>query len=189
MTIERIDPPDLFDSSPYGFSQVVVATGGRTVYCAGQVAWDAEKEIGAPDALGEQTRRALVNLERALSAAGGTLRDIVSVRVYIVGEHIRNGAVIRAALVEETTAQGEAQAVGTLSLVYDHHHSDLAQRLTELQHDVHDLIVTTLHIHLDHDNCLEVLVLRGRSAEISGLAQRILAVKGVKHGQLALSAV
>ena len=96
---------------------------------------------------------------------------------------------IRAALVEETTAQGEAQAVGTLSLVYDHHHSDLAQRLTELQHDVHDLIVTTLHIHLDHDNCLEVLVLRGRSAEISGLAQRILAVKGVKHGQLALSAV
>lgn len=96
---------------------------------------------------------------------------------------------IRAALVEETTAQGEAQAVGTLSLVYDHHHSDLAQRLTELQHDVHDLIVTTLHIHLDHDNCLEVLVLRGRSDEISGLAQRILAVKGVKHGQLALSAV
>ena len=96
---------------------------------------------------------------------------------------------IRAALVEETTAKGEAQAVGTLSLVYDHHHSDLAQRLTELQHDVHDLIVTTLHIHLDHDNCLEVLVLRGRSDEISGLAQRILAVKGVKHGQLALSAV
>ena len=96
---------------------------------------------------------------------------------------------IRAALVEETTAKGEAQAVGTLSLVYNHHHSDLAQRLTELQHDVHDLIVTTLHIHLDHDNCLEVLVLRGRSDEISGLAQRILAVKGVKHGQLALSAV
>lgn len=96
---------------------------------------------------------------------------------------------IRAALVEETTAKGEAQAVGTLSLVYDHHHSDLAQRLTELQHDVHDLIVTSLHIHLDHDNCLEVLVLRGRSDEISGLAQRILAVKGVKHGQLALSAV
>ena len=96
---------------------------------------------------------------------------------------------IRAALVEDTTAQGEARAVGTLSLVYNHHHSDLAQKLTELQHDVHDLIVTSLHIHLDHDNCLEVLVLRGRSDEISGLAQRILAVKGVKHGQLALSAV
>ena len=95
---------------------------------------------------------------------------------------------IRAALVEETTAREDAPAVATLSLVYNHHHSDLAQRLTELQHDVHDLIVTSLHIHLDHDNCLEVLVLRGLSAEIRNLAQRILAVKGVKHGQLALSA-
>ena len=96
---------------------------------------------------------------------------------------------IRAALVEETTAQGHAPAVGTLSLVYNHHHSDLAQKLTELQHDVHELIVTTLHTHLDHDNCLEVLILRGKSDDIRTLAQRILAVKGVKHGQLALSAV
>ncbi len=104
MTIERIDPPDLFDSSPYGFSQVVVATGSRTVYCAGQVAWDADKEIGAPGDLAEQTRRSLINLERALAAAGGTLGDVVSVRVYVVGEHIRNGAVIRAALVEAFAA-------------------------------------------------------------------------------------
>ena len=96
---------------------------------------------------------------------------------------------IRAALREEVTAGDKAQAVGTLSLVYNHHHSDLAQRLTELQHDVHDLIVTSLHIHLDHDNCLEVLVLRGSAAEIRGLSQRISAVKGVKHGQLALSSV
>lgn len=96
---------------------------------------------------------------------------------------------IRAALREEVTAGDEAQAVGTLSLVYNHHHSDLAQRLTELQHDVHDLIVTSLHVHLDHDNCLEVLVLRGFTADIRGLAQRISAVKGVKQGQLALSSV
>lgn len=99
MTIQRIDPPDLFDSSPYGFAQVVVTTGGRTVYCAGQVAWDADKAIGAPGDLNEQTRRALANLERALAAAGGALADVVSVRVYIVGDHIRNAAVIRAALV------------------------------------------------------------------------------------------
>lgn len=96
---------------------------------------------------------------------------------------------IRAALREEVIAGDEVQAVGTLSLVYNHHHSDLAQRLTELQHDVHDLIVTSLHIHLDHDNCLEVLVLRGEAAKIRLLAQRISAVKGVKHGQLALSSV
>ena len=104
MIIQRIDPPDLFDSRPYGFAQVAVTTGGRTVYCAGQVAWDAGKAIGAPDDLNEQTRRALRNLERALAAAGGTLGDVVSVRVYIVGEHIRNGAVIRAALVETFAA-------------------------------------------------------------------------------------
>ena len=104
MIIERIDPPNLFDSSPYGFSQVVVATGGRTVYCAGQVAWDANKAIGVPGNLDEQARRALKNLERALAAAGGTLQDVVSVRVYIVGEHIRNAAVIRAALVETFAA-------------------------------------------------------------------------------------
>lgn len=104
MTIERIDPPDLFDSSPYGFAQVVVATGGRTVYCAGQVAWDADKAIGAPGDVGEQARLALANLERALAAAGGTLRDVVSARVYVVGEHIRNAAVIRAALVEAFAA-------------------------------------------------------------------------------------
>ena len=94
---------------------------------------------------------------------------------------------IRAALVEETTAQGEAQAVGTLSLVYDHHHSDLAQRLTELQHDVHDLIVTTLHIHLDHHNCLEVLVLKGEAQQLQNFANSLLSVKGVKTGQLTIS--
>ncbi len=94
---------------------------------------------------------------------------------------------IRAALVAEATGQDEAAAVATLSLVYNHHASDLSQRLTELQHEVHDLIITTLHIHLDHDNCLEVLVLKGKAHEIRTLAERILAVKGVKHGQLALS--
>lgn len=94
---------------------------------------------------------------------------------------------IRAALVAEATGQDDAPAVATLSLVYNHHASDLSQRLTELQHAVHSLIITTLHIHLDHDNCLEVLVLKGKAQEIRGLAERILAVKGVKHGQLALS--
>ncbi len=108
MTIQRFDPPDLFDSSPYGFAQVVVATGGRTIYCAGQVAWDADKAIGAAGDLNEQTCRALANLERALAAAGGTLADVVSVRVYIVGEHIRNAAVIRAALVETFAAARQA---------------------------------------------------------------------------------
>lgn len=95
-----LNPPELFDSARYGFSQVVVAEGRRTVYCSGQVAWDADEEIGARDDLAEQTRRALRNVARAVGAAGGTLRDVVSLRIYIVGDHIRHTAAIREALLE-----------------------------------------------------------------------------------------
>ncbi len=84
---------------------------------------------------------------------------------------------------------GEADAVaGTLTLVYDHHKSDLAQKLTSAQHEAHVLIVATLHVHLDHDNCLEVLVLRGNGRAVSDFANQILAVKGVKHGKFVLTA-
>jgi enamine deaminase RidA (YjgF/YER057c/UK114 family) len=100
MTKTYINPPDLFDSSTFGFSQVVVAEGRRTVYCAGQVAWDVDRDVGAPGDLAEQTRRAVRNVERAVAAAGGSLPDVVSVRIYIVGEHIRNASVIRQALLD-----------------------------------------------------------------------------------------
>ena len=96
---------------------------------------------------------------------------------------------LRSTLVEQEWEDSGRDIAATLTMVYDHHKSDLAQKVTNAQHDAHHLIITTLHVHLDHHNCLEVLVLRGTSDEIRGLAQRILAVKGVKHGQLALSAV
>ena len=95
---------------------------------------------------------------------------------------------IRDALVEDLGAHDEAMVAGTLTLVYDHHKSDLTQRLTAAQHDSHDLIIATLHVHLDHYNCLEVLALRGKSAAIRQLADSILAVKGVKHGKFVLTA-
>ena len=72
-------------------------------------------------------------------------------------------------------------------MVFDHHKSDLAQRLTEEQHEFHDLIITTLHVHLDHDNCLEVLVLKGEARRLQALANRLLTIKGVKTGQLVIS--
>ena len=97
MSTIRINPPTLWDSVPVGFSQVVVAEGQRTVYCSGQVAWDTERQIGSDD-LGEQARLALANVERAVAAAGGTLRDVVSLRVYIVGDHIRQATPLRQAL-------------------------------------------------------------------------------------------
>ena len=74
------------------------------------------------------------------------------------------------------------EAVATLTLIYDHHVRDLSERLTELQHDLGEKIRSTLHIHLDHDHCLEIIVMHGRSDELQAVADRILALKGVLHG-------
>jgi CopG family nickel-responsive transcriptional regulator len=90
---------------------------------------------------------------------------------------------IRNALVEETLADDEAEAVGTVTLVYDHHFSDLGDKLTEHQHTHHESIVSTLHIHLDHHNCLEVVILRGKAGEIKRLADSLIGTKGVSHGR------
>jgi CopG family transcriptional regulator, nickel-responsive regulator len=90
---------------------------------------------------------------------------------------------IRNALVEEQWEVGETEAVGTVTLVYDHHFSDLGDKLTESQHSHHEAIVSTLHIHLDAHNCLEVVVLRGRADEIRRLADGLIGTKGVKHGK------
>ena len=95
---------------------------------------------------------------------------------------------IRDALVGERGARENVPVAGTLTLVYDHHKSDLTQRLTAAQHDAHHLVLATLHVHLDHHNCLEVLALRGKSGEIKTLADNILAVKGVKHGKFVQTA-
>ena len=88
---------------------------------------------------------------------------------------------IRKALVEERWSN-DASGAGTLTLVYDHHKNDLARRLMAIQHDDHDLIVTTLHVHLDHHNCLEVLVLKGEPARLRTLANKLNSCRGVKHG-------
>lgn len=95
---------------------------------------------------------------------------------------------IRDALVTELGSKDDAHVAGTLTLVYDHHKSDLTQRLTEAQHDSHELIIAALHVHLDHHNCLEVLALRGEHKAVKTFADRILAVKGVKHGKFVLTA-
>ncbi|MDI6843440.1 MAG: nickel-responsive transcriptional regulator NikR [Anaerosomatales bacterium] len=90
---------------------------------------------------------------------------------------------IRNALVEQKWSIGEAEMVGTVTLVYDHHVTDLSEKLTEHQHSHHKEIVSTLHIHLDAHNCLEVVVLRGNANEIKRLADELIGTKGVKHGK------
>jgi CopG family nickel-responsive transcriptional regulator len=96
---------------------------------------------------------------------------------------------IRARLVEERVQDEDAGAVGVLSLVYDHHQRELEERLTDIQHDHHDHIVTTTHVHLDHENCLEVIILKGTVGKVRSIAALLSSFKGVKHSDLALTAV
>ena len=95
---------------------------------------------------------------------------------------------VRDALIGEKTAKPDEPSVGTLTLVYDHHTRSLSEKLTAMQHDHQELVVSTLHVHLDHHNCLEVLVLRGPAGKIRHLAEGIIATKGVQHGQLTMTA-
>jgi len=92
---------------------------------------------------------------------------------------------IRNALVEDQWASDDdtVEAVGTVTLVYDHHSTDLSDKLTEHQHSHHREIVSTLHIHLDAHHCLEVVVLRGQVREIKRIAEGLIGTKGVKHGK------
>jgi len=95
---------------------------------------------------------------------------------------------IRDYLTEEAWRAGKGAAVGTVTLVYDHHTTDLQEKLTAIQHDEVDIVVSTLHVHLDHHHCLEVLVVRGPAADIRTLADRLIGARGVKHGKLTLVA-
>ena len=84
MLKERVNPPSLFPSLQHGFSQIVTTRGGKTVYISGQTAWDANKRIIGGDDLGEQARQALRNVRTAVEAVGGTMADVVSLRIYVV---------------------------------------------------------------------------------------------------------
>ncbi len=90
---------------------------------------------------------------------------------------------VRDYLVEHEWRSDE-DVVGTVTLVYDHHKRELEQRLVEMQHDHTDAVICSTHVHLDHDHCLEVIILRGKAREIRAIAERLVGTKGVKHGRL-----
>jgi len=94
---------------------------------------------------------------------------------------------IRDDLVQTAWEAPDSQVVGTVTLVYDHHVRQLSDRLTEMQHEFHHHVLSTLHVHLDHDYCLEVMVLRGKASVVKKLADSLIATKGVKHGRLTLT--
>ncbi len=92
---------------------------------------------------------------------------------------------MREKLAENELDEPDAEVVGSITMVYDHHMPDLTHKLDEVQHDHIPLIVSTMHVHLDHHNCLEILAVRGRSSEVHELADCLLGIKGVRHGKLA----
>jgi CopG family transcriptional regulator, nickel-responsive regulator len=94
---------------------------------------------------------------------------------------------IRAHLVEHRQNVGNTEIAGTITLVYDHHKQHVQATLTDIQHDHHDVIISALHVHLDHHNCLEVLAVRGKAAVIKKIADELIAAKGVKHGKLTVT--
>ena len=94
---------------------------------------------------------------------------------------------IREELVEQSWESPESQVVGTVTLVYDHHARLLGEKLTGIQHEYHRSVLSTLHVHLDHDLCLEVIVIRGRAGAVRSLADVLISTKGVKHGRLTLT--
>lgn len=105
MPKQYFNPPTLFPSQQYGFSQIVTSSGGTTVYLSGQVAWNAEQQLTAADEttpaeldLATQTNHTLRNIAIALATVGGTLDDVVSLRIYLVGSAIHNSAPIREGL-------------------------------------------------------------------------------------------
>ena len=94
---------------------------------------------------------------------------------------------IRDMLVEQEWESGKQETVGTITIVYNHHTRELEHALTDMQHKSFHQIVSTLHVHLDAHNCLEVMIVRGKSHEIKDIADRLIGAKGVKHGKLVMT--
>ncbi len=96
---------------------------------------------------------------------------------------------LRRELAEEDLRDPLAPAAGVLAVIYDHHESDLPRRLTAMQHDAHDAVLATMHVHLSHHYCLEVMALSGPSGEVRDLADRLRSARGILHGALSLAVV
>jgi CopG family transcriptional regulator, nickel-responsive regulator len=95
---------------------------------------------------------------------------------------------IRESLIQNTIdALPESTVLGSLTIVYDHHARNLLNEMGEMQHDFHEIILSVMHIHVSHDDCMEIIALKGRADEITKLSNRLLSLKGIKNGKLFLT--
>jgi len=97
--------------------------------------------------------------------------------------------IIRERLIEEdwSSAEHGKEVVGTITYVYDHHKRELVDSIINIQHDFSDIVLASQHVHLDHTNCLEVAIVRGDPASLTGLANKLRALKGIKHCQMTMT--
>ena len=91
---------------------------------------------------------------------------------------------VRKEIVSKEWASADSEVAATITIIYDHHENELSAMLPHVQHDFFGSILCTTHVHLDHHNCMEVIILKGKSSDIKELSDRIFALKGVKHGQI-----
>ncbi|MFH7319641.1 nickel-responsive transcriptional regulator NikR [Desulfurivibrio sp. D14AmB] len=127
-------------------------------------------------------KRFSVSLEEGLLA---DFDEFIKRRQYTNrSEAIRD--LIRKVFVKEEWGE-DKEVIGVITLVYDHHQFQIQERITEIQHDHHQLVTSATHVHMDHHNCLEVLIVRGRASMVQALAEKLIALRGVKDGHLATS--
>ena len=130
------------------------------------------------------------NLNRIGVSIGSDLLSKFDTFIAAKGYENRSEAfrdLIRDRLVGSAVISPTALVVGTVTLIYDHHTRLLPEKLMDLQHEHHEVVISTVHAHLDHHNCLEVVVLRGKSRDVQTLADKLISTKGVQHGRLVMS--
>lgn len=129
----------------------------------------------------------MASLTRFSVSLDGNLLERFDAQIEREGYPTRSKAIadlIRNSLVTEEWQSGQEVAAAII-LVFDHHKRDLSHKLTHIQHDYHELIISSQHVHLDHHNCLEIVVVRGETTKVKALADRLKATKGVKYASLA----
>jgi CopG family nickel-responsive transcriptional regulator len=109
----------------------------------------------------------------------------------VAGHHFPNRSQAIRYLIKKSEIEDEwkenMEVAGALVLIYDHHKRDIQKQLTSLQHDYHHLILSSQHIHLDHDMCLETITVKGKAGKLLKLAYKLKAIKGIQHGELVMS--
>lgn len=128
-------------------------------------------------------QRLTISVDDALAAS---FDELVTARGYTSRSEAMRDLVRRAVDEQRVETAGDAPCIASLSYVFDHHLRDMPQRLTAIEHDHHELVVSTTHVHLDHNTCLESTILRGPIDDVRALANKVQAERGVRFGALNL---